>query len=79
MANTKDVADNRKESKPVEFNWDGYNATIDGGQEEGTGGMEERPARLGLGADYLSHAQHLRTDAGGVLKKRLKKQNKKGT
>jgi len=63
-----------KESQPVEFKWDGYDAGP-GGEPMGkdTSDVDERPARLGLGAAYLSHAQHQRLDAGGVLEKRLKK------
>ena len=63
-----------KESQPVEFKWDGYDAGPNGelvGKD--TSDVDDRPARLGLGASYLSHAQHQRLDTGGVLEKRLKK------
>ena len=67
-------------SERIVFKWDEGNGEKDASQsiagEEEL--VESRPARLGLGASFLPHTQHLRVDAGDTLKKRVKKaKNKK--
>ena len=65
----------KKRTDRIVFKWDEDSTEKERVQDsEGEDELtESRPTRLGLGAKYLAHSDHLRVDAGDTLKKRLKK------